>query len=130
MKSALACGAVILALTGCHPPSVTEQRLIGTWRIAAAIKHHRDRPDELIEMTPDMEITLTADHKEVWRGLDVERQAVARWHLEGNDLVFTMETEGFYGPPGTTRREKITKISADELVFSDGTNGGRWTRVR
>jgi len=77
-----------------------------------------------------MEIIFTADHKQTWRYRGGEAQAVARWRVEGNDLVFTMETESFFGPPGTTKRERITKITSDELIFSDGSNEGRWTRVR
>ena len=109
---------------------VTERKLIGTWRITAAVEYHEDGSEELFPVVPDMEITLTADHKEVWRALNGEREAIARWHVEGNDLVSTMETNSDVGPPGTTRRERIAKITSDEVIFSDGKAGGRWTRVR
>src|SRR6476659_57003 len=101
MRGLVAC-AILVALSGCHPPSVNEQKLIGTWKITGAVKYHEDGSDELITMEPDMEITLTADHKEVCRSLNADRQAMASWHLEGNDLVFTMETQSDIGPPGTT----------------------------
>jgi hypothetical protein len=77
-----------------------------------------------------MRITFTSDHKEIWEPSNSNVRRVARWHLEGDDLVFTTETEGFYGRAGTTRRERITKISSDELVFTEGDAVGRWKRVR
>jgi hypothetical protein len=130
MKSAVACGAIILALNACHPRPITEQKLIGTWVITAAVKHEEDGSEKRFEMAPDMEITFTPDHKELWRSSGTDRQAVARWHLEGHDLVFTMETESEMGGPGTTKRGKIKSITTDELVFSDGSVEGWWKRVR
>ncbi|MEP6637449.1 MAG: hypothetical protein ABJB97_12045 [Acidobacteriota bacterium] len=119
----------LIMLSGCRRPSAIERQLIGTWespgvKVAYSADGDYSAPDWV------MQITFTADHKEFWRVPGRGDHAAARWHLEGDEVVFTMETEGFFGPPGTTRREKITKITSDELVFSDGSIEGRWRRVR
>jgi hypothetical protein len=41
-----------------------------------------------------------------------------------------LETASFWGPAGITRRETIKKLTADELVFTNGEIDGLWTRVR
>jgi hypothetical protein len=75
-----------------------------------------------------MQIIFTPDHKEVWRYRDGPDKVVAKWHLEGDDLVFILETQSEAGPPGTTSREKIKKITSEELVITDGTTDGQWKR--
>lgn len=130
MKNTLAYGAIILALSSCRSLPVTAQALVGTWTFSAAIEYHEDGSTKTIEMAPDMDITFTSDQKELWSYPGEPPQAVARWHLEGNDLVFTMETKSFFGGPGITRRERIIKITPDEVIFSDGKMGGKWKRVR
>ncbi len=77
-----------------------------------------------------MEVTFTSDHEERWRSLGGEGEATARWHLEGNELVFTMTTKSFWGPPGITKRERIEKLTADELIVGDATMAGVWARIK
>jgi len=132
MKHPFVATVAMFAMTACHKRASLESRLIGTWASPAMeIIYESDPRATPPPLASDfVEITFTPDHKEVWRYRKAEATAAATWRLEGNDLVFTMETEGFYGPPGTTRREKIKSITSDELVFIDGTVEGRWTRVR
>jgi hypothetical protein len=103
-----------LALGGCQSPSVIEKRLIGTW----------------LGETSRIELTFTADHKESWRDRRGKGQTIARWHLEGHDIVYTLESPGEEAPAGTTRRERIKKITSEEVIFTDGRSEGRWTRIR
>src|SRR2546423_10341316 len=129
MKRSLALtAAVILSSCATLPPS--DQRLIGTWQFSAAIPHHKNGSDTRIAMEPTMEITFTADHKEIWRDRSTEKTATARWHLEGPDLGFTTVTRSFWGSPGITRRERIVKLTPDELIVGDATMSGVWRRVR
>ena len=123
---------MLLGVGACHQRSSIESRLIGTWASPALTTiYERDPPSSPPPLADDfMEITFTADHKEVWQYRKTEGRAVARWHVEGNDLVFTTESESFWGPPGVTKRQRIVKLTSDELIFNDGTNEGRWTRVR
>jgi hypothetical protein len=110
-----------------------EERLIGTWEMPASTIIYDIRTPNApfpIKSKEVVKITFTSDHKEVWRSGDGPIETVARWHLEGNDLVFTLETQTEAGPPGTTKRERIKTITLDELIFTDGTTEGRWTRVR
>jgi hypothetical protein len=112
-------GIAALVFDGCQSPSSIEQRLIGTWAGSTP-----GRNGDVIE------ITMTGDHKESWRYRGAKLQTTARWHVEGNDIVYTLESAGESAPAGTTRRERIKKITSDEVVFTDGTDEGRWTRVR
>ena len=124
----------LLTLGACARRGSVEQRLIGTWEMpASTILYDRNTPDAVFPIVSKevVEITFTADHKEVWRasrGGPVG--ATARWHLEGDDLVSVLESDSEAGPRGTMRREKIKKVTAEELIFTDGTSEGRWTRVR
>lgn len=109
-----------------------EERLIGTWeKPASTILYDARTPNAPFPInSKDMvQVAFTPDHKEVWRRRGAD-EAVAKWHLEGDDLVFTLETQAEVGPPGTTKREKIKRITADELVFIEGTTESRWTRVK
>lgn len=109
-----------------------EERLIGTWEMpASTIIYDANTPNAPFPIkSKDMvQITFTPDHKEVWRVRGAD-EVVAKWHLEGDDLVFTLETQAEAGPPGTTQRQKIKRITAEELVFIEGATEGRWTRVR
>ncbi len=119
---------IALVCAGCHRPTSKEKLLIGTWSSPLT--------EEIVNGTLQsvgsdvMEVTFRADHKEFWRVPGQDEHAAARWHLEGDYLVFTMETKSFVGPPGITRRERITKLTSDELVFREGSIEGRWKRVR
>src|SRR2546421_652370 len=129
MQSALLVSIALISLSACRKPSALERQLIGTWeRPEVEILYSADNdyraPDSV------MQVTFTPDHKEVWSVPGKDVHAVARWHVEGNDLVFTMETEAFTGPAGTTKRERVTKITSDELVFTEGNAEGDWKRVR
>jgi len=121
-----------VSLGGCHSQACIEELLIGTWESPAlTIVYDATTPNAPFPIeTGCMEIIFTKDHKEMWREDGGDVQAVARWRLEGNDLVFTTETETFWGAPEITRREKIIRLSSDELVFSDGSAEGRWQRGR
>ena len=129
MKTPLVLGVALLGFASCTTLSPTESKLIGTWKGSGAIQHHEDGSQTRVSLEPTMQITVTPDHKVIWRDRSGEN-AVARWHLEGNDFVFTMETKSFYGGPGITRRETIVKIVSDQLIVGDGTTDGVWTRVR
>jgi hypothetical protein len=99
----------LVAFAGCHRPASTEERPIGTWASPLA--------EEILDGTRHpltrevMEITFTPDHKELWRVPGRDVQAVARWRLEGNDLVFTTESESFFGPPALRNASKQIKIT-------------------
>ena len=120
----------IFILSGCHRPAVDERQLIGTWQSIAAIERHEDGSTTRTPMDPTMEVTFTADHEERWRSLTGEGEAMARWHLEGDDIVFTMTTKSDGGPLGITKRERIEKLSADELIVGNPTMAGVWRRIR
>lgn len=133
MNGSLIATIALVAVGACSRTSSIEERLIGTWEMpASTIIYDANTPNAPfpIKSKEVVEITFTPDHKEVWRTRGGPIDTVARWHLEGNDLVFTLETQTDVGPPGTTKRETIKKITSDELVFTDGTNEGRWTRVK
>ena len=133
MNGSLIVSIAVLALGPCSRTPSMEERLIGTWETPkSTIIYDRNTPDATFPITSKefVEISFTADHKEVWRSRGGPVETMARWHLEGDDLVFTLETQSESGPPGTTKREKIKKITAEELVFIDGTTEGRWRRVR
>jgi hypothetical protein len=132
MKATFIVTIALLSVGGCQKNSTFEDRLIGTWAAPAlTIIYDRDPPATPPPLASEyMEITFTPEHKEIWRYRHAEGRAVARWHLEGDDLVFTTETESFWGPPGITKRETIKRITPDELVFIGGNVEGRWTRVR
>ena len=131
-KHTLVAIITLLATAACHKQTSVESRLIGTWSSPAlTIVYEREPSNPPPPLASQfMEITFTPDHKQTWRYRGGAVEAVARWRVEGNDVVTTMETKSFFGGPGIMKREKITKITSDELVFSDGTNEGRWTRVR
>jgi hypothetical protein len=120
-----------LPLGGCHSQACIEKLLIGTWESPAlTIVYDAATPDAPFPIEKGCTaIIFTEDHKEMWRENGGEVQAVRRWRLEGNDLV-TTEIETSSGAPGIATREKIIRLSSDELVFSDGTSEGRWKRVR
>jgi hypothetical protein len=135
MKSTLIASFGILALTGCQSPASIEQRLIGTWaastfRIAAG-RHAARKPPSVDDLVYDvMEITFTAEHKESWRYRSGKgNRTIAHWHLEGNEIVYTLESRGETEPAGTTKRERIKKITSDEVIFTDGHVEARWKRV-
>jgi hypothetical protein len=132
MKTALIGAITILALDGCQSPRSIEQRLIGTWAGSTfRFLPGRNRTTGYRNMVDDtIEISFTADHKETWRYRGTKRHALARWHLDGSDLVFTLESQGEDAPAGTTRREKIKRVTSDQLVFTDGGHDTVWTRVR
>ncbi|HVF70473.1 MAG TPA: hypothetical protein VM940_02595 [Chthoniobacterales bacterium] len=130
MKAILFCAVALLACGSRPVQRPTEARLIGTWKTAGAIIHNKDGSQTRVALRQKMEITFTADHKEIWHDYDAGTKAVARWRLRGYVLVFKLETASFWGPAGITRREKIKKLSSDELVFTDGRIDGVWTRVR
>ena len=132
MNGSLIVTMSLLALTACSRTPSMEERLIGTWEMpASTVIYDASTPNGPFPIkSKDMvQVTFTPDHKEVWRlrGAD---EVVAKWHLEGDDLVFTLETQAEAGPPGTTQRQKIKRITAEELVFTDGTTEGQWTRVK
>jgi hypothetical protein len=129
MQSTVIVGVSLMALCGCHRPSAIERQLVGTWE-SPGFETVYSSDGDYSPADWVMQITFTRDHKEIWSVPGRDDHAEARWHLEGNDLVFTTESESFYGPSGLTRRERIIKITADELVFSDGKIEGRWKRVR
>ena len=130
MKTTLVWGVALLIFASCTALPRTDQRLIGTWKIVAAIRHNKDGSKTRVQMEPTMEITFARDHKETWRDHSAKTEAVARWHLEGDELVFTLQTDSFWGRPGITRRERIVKVTSSELIVGDGTTDGVWTRVR
>ena len=132
MKTALIGAITILVLGGCQSPRSIEQRLIGTWAGSTfRFLPGRNRTTGYRNMVDDViEISFTADHKETWRYRGTKRHALARWHLDGSDLVFTLESQGEDAPAGTTRREKIKRVTSDQLVFTDGGHDTVWTRVR
>ena len=132
MKTALIGAITIIALGGCQSPRSIEQRLIGTWAGSTfRFLPGRNRTTGYRNMVNDIiEISFTADHKETWRYRGTKRHALARWHLDGSDLVFTLESQGEDTPAGTTRREKIKRVTSDQLVFTDGGHDTVWTRVR
>ena len=130
MKTSLVLGVALFIFASCTTLPPTEPRLIGTWAISGAIDHHQDGSQTRVSLEPTMDITVTPDHRMIWRDRSGKGEAVARWRLEGNDLVFTMETKSFWGGPGTTRRERIVKITSNELIVGDGTTDGVWTRIR
>ena len=101
MKHPFVATVAMFAMTACHKRASLESRLIGTWASPAMeIIYESDPRATPPPLASDfVEITFTPDHKEVWRYRKAEATAAATWRLEGNDLVFTMETEGFYGPP-------------------------------
>jgi hypothetical protein len=131
MKAALIGAITIIVFGGGQSPAPVEQRLIGTWagetfRTSQQF-NHANKP-ALVSDT--LEIVFTRDHKELWRYRGRKVQAVARWHLDGRDLVFTLESPLRDVPAGTTRRERIKKVTSDTLVFTDGSQDTVWTRVR
>jgi hypothetical protein len=124
---------MFLAVASCSRSPSTEERLIGTWEAPASTTLYDARtPNAPFPITSKemVQIIFTPDHKEVWRYGGDRDDVVAKWHLEGDDLVFVLETQSEAGPPGTTKREKIKKITSEELVFTDGTTDGIWKRAR
>jgi hypothetical protein len=130
MNLILFCAVALLTFGSRNLERPTEGRLIGTWKSSGAIIHERDGRETRVAFDQKMEITFTPDHKEIWHDYNANTMAVARWRLKGNVLVFTLETASFWGPAGITRRETIKKLTADELVFTNGEIDGLWTRVR
>jgi hypothetical protein len=130
MKAILFCIVALLTCRSCPVQRPTDARLIGTWKSAGAILHNKDGSETRVALGQNMEITFTADHREIWHDYDASTKAVARWHLKGNVLVFKLETASFWGVAGVTKREKIKRLSSDELVFTDGNIDGVWTRAR
>src|ERR1700719_107916 len=132
MKTALIGAITILVLGGCQSPRPIDQRLIGTWAWSTfRFLPGRNRTTGYRNMVGDIiEISFTADHKETWRYRGTKGHTLARWHLEGRDLVFTLESPLEDVPIGTTRRERIKKVTSDTLVFTDGNHDTVWTRVR
>jgi hypothetical protein len=128
MKAILVCAVALLTFNSRTMQRPTDARLIGKWKWSGAILHNKDGSETRVALGQSMEITFTADHKEIWHDYDANATAVARWHLKGNVLIFQLETASFWGPAGITKREKIKKLSSDELVFTDGTIDGLWTR--
>src|ERR1700719_2655633 len=128
MKTALIAAITILVLGGCQSPRSIEQRLIGTWAGSTfRFLPGRNRTTGYRNMVDDIiEISFTADHKETWRYRGTKRHALARWNLDGSDLVFTLESQGEDAPAGTTRREKIKRVTSDQLVFTDGGQDTVW----
>jgi hypothetical protein len=129
MQNAIIASVAAFVLGTCSRPSTIERQLIGTWE-APGVEVVYAANNDYSAPTWVMQITFTPDHHEFWRVPGIDRQARARWYLEGHDLVFTTESESDFGPPGSTLRETITKLTSDELVFSDGKVEGRWKRVR
>ena len=122
----------LLALTACSRAPSMEERLIGTWEMPeVTITYDASTPNAPSPRKSKevVQIIFTPDHKEIWRSRGSD-EVSAKWRLEGDDLVLTLETQTEAGPPGTTRREKIKRITSEELVFTDGTTEGRWTRVK
>jgi hypothetical protein len=133
MKTAFI-GAILTLLFGaCQSPVSVEQRLMGTWaKPTTRFLSGRDRTSGYRNMVGDViEVSFTADHKETWRYRGTKRHAAAaRWHLDGSDLVFTLESQAGDAPAGTTRREKIKRVTSDQLVFTEDGHDTVWTRVR
>jgi len=77
-----------------------------------------------------MEVTFKANREEIWRSLDGKEEAVARWRLEGNYLVFTMKTASDAGLVGTMKRESIEELTENQLIVGDATMAGVWTRIQ
>lgn len=109
-----------------------EKQLIGTWTMADTCLR-RDENGRMIETSvsgPGMEITFTTDRREFWCPDGGASQMEARWRLEGDVLVTTFEKQSKDRDLPTERRETIAKLTATEIVFTDGTTEARWTRVR
>jgi hypothetical protein len=92
--------------------SPIEKQLIGTWESTLS--------------GASMEVTFTTDHREFWCSDGEPTRVSARWRVERNVLVFTIEDPS---SPGE-RRERIAKLTATEAVFTDGKEEGRFKRVR
>ena len=111
--------------------SPKERKLIGTWRTTGAIFHENDGSESHYKMDSEAKITFTRDRRELWLGLDGTPQAISRWHLEGDYLVFKI----IWKPkdvnlPTTEQRERIATITATQLVLTNGEADGVYERVR
>jgi hypothetical protein len=109
-----------------------EKQLIGTWTVADTCL--RKNENGQMVQTPIsggvMEITFTSDHREFWCPDGGPSQMSARWRVEGNDLVFTVDNQPKDSPLSKEQRETIAKLTATEIVFTDGTTEVQWTRVQ
>ena len=129
MKTGLIGAVAILMFGGCRSPGPVEHRLIGTWESPALYWVGNNASVHPLSHRV-MEVTFTPDKKELWRYRGEKAQTVGRWHLDGSDLVFTLESPGGDAPAGTTRRERIKSITWDKLVFTDGDHDSVWTRIQ
>ena len=98
--------------------------------MTGAGEHRADGPSVRHELAQQMEVTFTQDHREVWSNPDGQ-PVVARWHLEGSDLVFTIISKPKdMEMPTTPQRERLVRVTDRELVFTDGKTDGVFERVR
>jgi hypothetical protein len=131
MKSEVFCVVALLAMTTCNSRSPIEKGLVGTWTMpTTTVDYHEDGSKTTTVSDSGMEITFTDDHRELWCMRGEAPLVIARWRVEAGDLISIIEKQPKDMNLPKQRREKIVKVSEKEIVFSDGTTEGRWTRVR
>jgi len=124
MNTVLVYAALLLALASCSSRSSIDKRLIGKWE---TIEHQADRSPTAVE------IMFTGDGRYLWSFQGKPPVVTGRWRLDGQELITTIETQAKDSglpllPPQI--RYQIVRVTEHELVISDGTTEGRWTRVR
>jgi hypothetical protein len=117
MNELVAAIVTLLSVTACSTVP-TEHQLIGTWMAPEIWTEERGVTTSHSKQMVDL--TLRADHTFLWSLRGRHEAGTGHWSLRGRWLtfVFTSREEGH--KVGHPYRDKIIKLSAEELVYIQG----------
>lgn len=128
MNRVFACFVAVGLFAGCHRLSSEERLVVGVWTRPRTVTITDNEPPE--ESQEKLEIRFDSNGSYSWSVRGEPPDLTGRWWIDRGDLVTEIETQPKDGLFPRQRHERLVRVNELELVLSDGTGEGRWTRVR